>query len=126
MKHQMKQMARQGDVLIISQNAKSLTEETKKRLFGSAKGKKWNFKTEGRAPLAYGEVSGHAHAIHDESAVQELTYSKDIQETTKQLKLSKEATVSHEEHGSVCIPKGEHAVVIQSEYRMGDIRRVID
>lgn len=123
--NKMVQMARQGDVLIIKSDCKSLRKETKKRLINSKKDKTWEFKKENRSPLAYGEVSGHAHAIYESEDVQ-LNYSEDIQETVKHLDVKKEVQLKHEEHDTVIIPEGKSVVLIQNEYQMGEIRRVLD
>lgn len=121
----MKTMGRQGDVLLCNKAHSKLRKETKQRLFGNKKDTKWEFQKENRVPLAYGEVSGHAHAFYDDTAV-ELWYSNDVQETVKHLDVKKDAIVSHEEHEAIQVPVGDTAVLIQNEYIMGDIRRIAD
>lgn len=121
----MQTMARQGDVLFVSENHKSLSPETRKRLFGNITGKKFDFKKEGRLPMAYGEVSGHCHGIY-EKGVAELLVNQDVQETIKHLKVTGVATVRHEEHDTIELAKGSTAVLIQNEWRLNKVRRVMD
>lgn len=75
----------------------------------------------GRIVLAYGEATGHAHAILDEDV--------------KLLQLGDErflrvgdggSTVRHEEHAPVAVPAGGYKVVRQSEYAPEEIRNVGD
>jgi len=121
----MKTMARQGDVLVISAKHSSLRPDTKKRLFGIKLDKEVDFKTENRVPLAYGEVSGHAHAIREEGTAI-LKYSTSVQDTVKTLSVLKSTELQHEEHEAIMIPKGDNAVIIQSEWRLQKIQRTAD
>jgi hypothetical protein len=121
----MKQMARQGDVLIIRKGCTTLKADTAARLFNTTSPKVFDYKQEKRLPLAYGEVSGHAHALHEVDKA-ELTYSNDIQETLKHLKVKEETAVTHQEHAGISIPVGDNAVLIQNEYILGEIRRTMD
>jgi hypothetical protein len=118
-------MARQGDVLIINEKGSRLRAETKERLFGRQTGQSFDFKKENRLPLAYGEVSGHAHAIYTEGSA-ELLVSNDVQETLKHLNVTGQATLQHEEHESICIQEGKNAVLIQNQYQMQKIQRAAD
>lgn len=71
--------------------------------------------------LAEGEVTGHRHRISDGKA--EL-YERD---GTLYLRvLSSEATLTHEEHNAVSIPKGNWLVRIQREYEPDGWRYVAD
>ena len=121
----MKMMARQGDVLIINERASSLRDSTRQRLFGNIKGKEYAFKNEKCLPLAYGEVSGHKHAIYDKDQAK-LLYSSDIQETIKHLEVTGNATLQHEEHDAIQLRDKMNAVLIQNEHQMTKIRRVAD
>lgn len=85
-------LIQQGDVLIKSTNA--------------VKGKKLNHLT-----LAQGEATGHHHTITKGDA--EL-YEKD---GTLYLSVkSEEATLTHQEHNPVTIPKGDWEIGIVQEY----------
>ena len=71
--------------------------------------------------LAEGEVTGHRHRISDGQA--EL-YERD---GTLYLKvLSLDATLTHEEHQAVSLPKGDWLVRIQREYEPNGWRYVAD
>jgi len=121
----MKMMARQGDVLIINERANSLRESTRKRLFGATNKQEFSFKTEKCLPLAYGEVSGHKHAIYDKNQAQ-LLVSSDVQETLKHLNVTGNAVLQHEEHDAIQIAEKMNAVLIQNEYQQTKIRRSMD
>ncbi|WP_395749174.1 hypothetical protein [Prosthecobacter sp.] len=96
---------RQGDVFIIA------TDELPKEL-------------KARPPvLAEGEVTGHAHRIKAGTRAQVLADASgglflDVEDA--------EATILHEEHGPVTVPRGQYLVRIQREYHPKEIRRVID
>ena len=99
---------RQGDVLIrqIRTIPKSATrQETKDRIV-----------------LAYGEVTGHAHAIHDLDKVDVLVGAKG----EMYLRVKEDATLEHEEHGAITLPAGNYERVIQREYSPEEIRSVRD
>ncbi len=101
---------RQGDVLLVKVRRQSLTEA------------KPMPRDRGRIVLAYGEVTGHAHAI--DAALAELFEEKDGQ---LYLKISgTDAELRHEEHGAIAIPPGTYRVVRQVEYTPQEIRRVAD
>ena len=103
---------RQGDVLLVPAEAVPTGAKSVRR-------------DGGRVILAYGEVTGHAHAIRSTAArlleAQEERY----------LVTSDTVTLEHEEHGPIAIAPGTYRVVIQREYVPADIepasfRRVID
>lgn len=110
MKKKQNLMFRQGDVLI--QQVDSLPKELKDKKVDN-----------GRVVLAYGEVTGHAHAI---SEIEKVEFSTDIQETRTFLKVKEEAELTHEEHTTIRLPVGDYEVIQQSEYTMQEIRRVAD
>src|SRR5439155_22362791 len=90
---------RQGDVLI---------RRTRKSIANA----KPVARDHGRIVLAYGEVTGHAHAIDD--ALAELFEEKDGQ---IYLKVSAEgATVSPEEHGTSKQTPGSDRVVLHRDH----------
>lgn len=66
----------------------------------------------GRVVLAYGEVTGHAHAIMDKTT--EFFQCDDGRRIL--LVKDDETKLSHEEHGTVTIPKGEYEIIQQREY----------
>lgn len=70
-----------------------------------------------RVVLAYGEVTGHAHAFYGDSTV-ELDGNKLTVKSKDELK--------HEEHTSHVVNPGIGEVTIQREYRMGSLKRVVD
>lgn len=78
-----------------------------------------------RAILAYGEVTGHAHAIETPDKVEHFE-STDIAETKQFLRVKEECSVTHEEHAPIKLIPGEYEVRIQNQYQMGEIKRVID
>ncbi len=100
---------RQGDVLLIPVPSRSL------------KAAKPVPRDHGRIVLAYGEVTGHAHAIDD--ALAELFEERDGQ---LYLKVDGPAVLRHEEHGAIAIDPGLYRVVRQREYTPEAIRQVAD
>lgn len=78
-----------------------------------------------RVVLAYGEVTGHAHAFYTPEAV-ELLRSKDVEETRTFLKVKETASLSHEEHTAHEIKEGIGEVTIQREWGLDGLRRVAD
>lgn len=97
---------RQGDVLIISVDSLpsgAVQEEVADRIV-----------------LAYGEVTGHAHALDSTLAV---AYRH---KEERFLEARQGATVVHEEHGPIVLPPGFYQVVRQREYTPTEIRPVCD
>lgn len=103
-----KNQFRQGDVLIHRVKKITTKDEIKR--------------DNGRVVLAYGEVTGHAHAITDESVTQ---YQSDAGVTALEIKTAV-ALLKHEEHGTISIPKGKYRVTRQREYTPTEIRNVAD
>ena len=103
-------MFRQGDVLLIRVNEKvdmSKAEEFKRE--------------DGKLILARGEATGHHHAI---SNVHAAMYA--IAGYGMLLKLKEQATLFHQEHAEITLPKGDFKVVTQKEYSPGEWRDVRD
>jgi hypothetical protein len=101
------QMYRQGDVLIVSEDAFSEREPIPR--------------DQGRIVLAYGEVTGHAHAIFEP----EVNFVRSA--TGERILISPiPFTVRHEEHGTLNIPAGIYRVVQQREYTPESVRPVAD
>jgi hypothetical protein len=100
-------MFRQGDVLI-------------EQIETLPKGKLDEVPREGgRVILAHGEVTGHAHALTDQSAVLMSFRTMDPRgrpEELRFLKVGKQSTLSHEEHGPIELPSGTYKVTIQRQW----------
>jgi len=97
---------RQGDVLIISVDSLppgAVQEEPAERVV-----------------LAYGEVTGHAHALDSALAIA-YRHNED-----RFIEARRGATIVHEEHGPIVLPPGYYKVVRQREYTPEEIRRVCD
>jgi len=80
----------------------------------------------GRTILAYGEVTGHAHALPQRA---KLFRMEDVGSGTglvSWLDLDKPATLKHEEHAPIELPAGRYKVTIQREYSPEEIRAVAD
>lgn len=77
----------------------------------------------GRVILAYGEVTGHAHAVEGDV---ELLASDIADMEERFLRVEREAQVVHEEHDTIALPPGNYRVVRQREYTPEEIRMVAD
>lgn len=110
MRKTMKQF-RQGDVLITQVPSRPKAAKPKAR-------------DNGRVVLAYGEVTGHAHAIADATA----TLFSLLDDGAEEMFLEADGTVTlrHEEHGHIEIPGGVYRVTRQREYTPEAIRNVAD
>lgn len=75
-----------------------------------------------RPVLAEGEVTGHSHRIADPSTAQAFSNGSELflQVTADH------ATVVHDEHRPISLPRGPYAIRIQREYHPKEIRRVVD
>lgn len=74
----------------------------------------------GRVVLAYGEVTGHAHAIYDPGAA--LYAAND----DRYLLVTAPVSLRHEEHSRIGLHPGVYRVVRQREYSPEEIRYVAD
>lgn len=102
---------RQGDVLI--RKVSSLPEKAKALLPDMKLNK---------VVLAYGEVTGHAHAISVDEAVKYEAGADTFLEV-----ISESANLNHEEHSTITLPNGVYEIVHQKEYANKDMsRRVAD
>jgi hypothetical protein len=74
--------------------------------------------------FAEGETTGHCHVITETEAVK--VYVENGVKHVRVIKAS--ATVEHQEHGPVILPKGDYQIGIVKEYDPfeNDIRRVQD
>ncbi len=132
-----KTMFRQGDVLIIAVTA---------ALLASAKAKAAP-RIGGRIILAEGETTGHAHAIADAGVelmvlddraemgriarelLESLGYKGEVrdEEVVGFLELTADASVVHEEHGTIPLKQGETFLVVrQRQYTPEAIEQVAD
>lgn len=101
-------MYRQGDVLLVPMSDEPTT----------------NFPVErenGQIILAYGERTGHSHAIADQGAALYKSLNHPLLFVT-----ADEVTLRHEEHAPVTLPKGTYKVIIQREYEPQGSRNVLD
>ena len=105
-------MYRQGDVLIIP---------TRHRLARSAKLVARDGR--GRIVLAYGEVTGHAHALDD--ALSEL-FEEQGGRLYLRVAADAPAALRHEEHAALTLPPGLYEIRHQREYSPEAVRRVSD
>ncbi|MCC7422937.1 MAG: hypothetical protein IT428_21900 [Planctomycetaceae bacterium] len=72
--------------------------------------------------LAEGELTGHSHRIRESGAATLYEVSGE-----RFLQVSAEiATLIHQEHGPIELPRGTYRVWFQREYTPEEIRRVID
>lgn len=104
---------RQGDVLFT-------------RIDALPKGKR---KKRENATVAYGEVTGHSHAlaVEDREVAEVLEIGDGLYVHVSECGLSiSGATFVHEEHGPITLPPGNYGVTIQREYSPSEIRNVID
>jgi hypothetical protein len=101
---------RQGDVLLegIGGNVKAQPHKTVPR-------------DGGRIILAYGEVTGHAHAICEQAAEQ-IALESGERFVCSEIGIR----LVHEEHGAINLPAGNYRVVRQREYTPEEIRNVAD
>ena len=110
-------IVRQGDVLLM-------------RCKGKGKGAIPPDATEvprdnGRVVLAYGEVTGHAHAFGERHVA--LFRAGDEGASTAYLRIDGlPATLRHEEHAPIKLPAGTYRVIRQREYTPEEIRNVED
>lgn len=109
---------RQGDVLITLLAAlPSAVDLTKPRA-----------RDGGRVILAYGEVTGHAHAIADtlEAPAAALFDDPNGSDGSFIMLVQSDTGLVHEEHGRIDLPAGSYRVTRQREYTPEAIRNVAD
>ncbi|SEN13440.1 hypothetical protein [Nonomuraea pusilla] len=98
-------MYRQGDVLIVPVPEESVPRGMKPQARDAR----------GRLVLAYGEATGHCHAIPGPGTL-----------AGGFLHLPEGGRLVHEEHDAISLPKGWYRVVRQREYVPGSTRMVAD
>ena len=73
--------------------------------------------------IAYGEATGHTHAVADLAAAEVLKCGKGIYLHVGENGVS----IQHQEHRPIVLPAGDYQVTIQREYAPQEIpRRVVD
>ena len=115
------QMYRQGDVLIVKIDGEIPTKD-QNPIFDTQLGT-------GRTVLAYGEVTGHAHAIDPKSALLFPPLAGESAEARDRgflQVLDGGAVLRHEEHTKIDLPAGNYQVIIQEEYTPEGLRNVAD
>lgn len=75
---------------------------------------------EHRVVLAYGEVTGHAHAVSTSAATMYALKEE------RYLKIATTTNLVHEEHSPIILEPGVYKVVRQREYSPREIRFVAD
>lgn len=107
----MRETIRQGDVLLIPVRAIPAKATPVQR-------------DNGRVILAYGEVTGHAHAVADtlQDPACELLATGD----STYLRVDRISQLVHEEHSALALEPGAYRVIRQREYSPEEIRNVAD
>ncbi len=102
-------LVRQGDVLVLSTSNFPIDVKPVAR-------------DEGRIVLAYGEATGHAHAILDPEA--QLFASTDSEDRFLRVMSASGVQLYHEEHAPIMLPRGDFLVRPQREYTAADMAPV--
>jgi len=100
-------MYRQGDVMIVAIGSIPATATAEVP------------RDNGRIVLAYGEVTGHAHAIHDGGVT--LLTAPDTEDRFLRIMDASGVELQHEEHATITLPPGDYLVRIQREYTSADM-----
>lgn len=83
----------------------------------------------GRVVLAYGEVTGHAHAISAPEADLFETFTDGVETAEaadRFLRTLAPVSLSHEEHDTIVLPPGNYLIRHQREYSPREVRWVAD
>lgn len=108
------ELIRQGDVCLVPVSA----------LPEGAKGVKQDG---ARIVLAYGEVTGHAHAIYDHMKADGKSKVRMWDAGAERfLQVMEAVTLKHEEHTHKVIPPGIYKLPQQVEYTPAELKRVTD
>ena len=114
MKSKQAKMYRQGDVLVVLTSAKlpvgakEVSPDPKRGIV-----------------LAFGEVTGHAHAIAVPDRVSAPVRYFDAG-AERYLQVLEKVTIQHEEHGAILLDKGVYRQAFQVEDFGEEVRRVAD
>lgn len=79
-----------------------------------------------RVVLAYGEVTGHAHAIMRDPETKALHVRAWSAGAERFIQVVEKTALRHEEHAGVPLEPGIYKVTHQREYSPSEIRRVAD
>lgn len=79
-----------------------------------------------RVVLAYGEVTGHAHAIMRDPETKVLPVRAWSAGAERFIQVMEKTALLHEEHAAVPLGVGIYKIVHQREYSPEEIRRVAD
>lgn len=74
-----------------------------------------------RIVLAYGEVTGHAHALAEVAKVKEFSF-----EAERFIHVMERTALKHEEHAPINLEPGVYKIIQQREYSPEEIRNVAD
>jgi hypothetical protein len=96
-------MFRQGDVLMLRVNGNA--DEFRERVAEP--------RADGQVVLAYGEVTGHAHAIADDAAT---LWRLPGDDRLLLIAGTRDVALRHEEHATVMVPPGAYVVRRQREF----------
>lgn len=107
-------MYRQGDVLIMPITRAGLDN----RLSARGLGLRAVTRENGRVILAYGEVTGHTHAIAEADVeLWEVEGAATAEAADRFLRVGAGgATVVHEEHAPIKLPPGDYAIRLQTTF----------
>lgn len=102
-------MIRQGDLLLVAVEAipQDATEEPRE--------------ASGRVVLAYGEATGHAHALHEEGVSMWRAVNQAVF-----LRVLEPSNLIHEEHDRIAIPPGLYRVMRQRQWTDDDEPILVD
>ena len=116
----------QGDVVLFKVSKKDYESHTKM----SSTIKEISF--DKRVELAYGEETGHCHAIYLDDMLEDagITLHRERwgEKNAQALHVTVGVTIKHEEHNPITIPKGYYIQKIVKEYDpiSGQVRGVLD
>lgn len=75
-----------------------------------------------RTVLAYGEITGHSHRIAEAGTARVWMHKGQMYLEV----IAPTATLIHEEHAAIPLPRGQYRVWMQREYTPTEIRRIVD
>jgi len=107
----MKQMMRQGDVLLVR-----VTRLPKARTLNLDA-------TRPDVVLKFGESTGHCHSFRGEEAAKVRLWDAGAE---RYLQVLERATLQHEEHASIVVEPGIYHLPEQVVYERGELQRVAD
>jgi len=100
-------MIRQGDVVLVSVDEIPVDAKPIER-------------SGNRVVLAYGETTGHAHALHEPGVSMLRASNADVF-----LRVIEPAALIHEEHSAIAVPAGFYRVIRQREHSDDDEPRTV-